>query len=455
MKERSCPRDSRSGPRWRRWGVIACGSAVVAACKHPSPPSPSEGADAGVLATTSVGPVPDGGAAPRCNLVAGEGTRATLTDVGDRRSLEIGEGIATPEGTLVGIVHSPSAGPEALVARVAGSAVNLEWTVATRAELVPDAPPPKPLAAGASIYAAYLTRAVSGDAAGSVSRQLVLKKSGVAAPLAAFPERAAESLSFDAALSVDASHAAIVWDEDEAKGGITLGVVSLAGGRPVAPRVVSGETADPDGPRLATRSAGGWWVAWIAHRVDSAADASGGSLEAPAEDRAYSWLEVVTVAEDGSPIGPPRRITSASGRVASFDVAPSSRGGLDVVARDETQPREGEGGRVLHVVVQPDGTPEDPSVLVSSGVGRGSVDLVTGLGEESWLAFSDMQDRAAVVPLGSARGASGLPSVEEALEGGRLLTLTPVAGAAGARGHFVAAFPGIEGPLFREIACVP
>jgi hypothetical protein len=293
------------------------------------------------------------------------------------------------------------------------------------------------------------------------SREVVLKRSGDPAPIAAFPERAAESLAFDAAVSSEGTRAAIVWDEDEgaAKGGITLAVVPLGGGPPLGPRVVSGETADPDGPRLVPRVGGGWWVAWTAHRVEPVADAGArggasttGAIEAPAEDRAYSWVELAIVGDDGALMGSPRRISSPIGRVASFDLAPRLHGGgLDLVVRDETQLREGEGGRVLHVVVSADGAAEDPSVLVAAGAGRGSVDLITGTGEAAWLSFSDALDRTLVVPLGPSRLALGPPSLEDALEGGRLMTLTGQSTAA----HFVAAFPGTDGALFREVACVP
>jgi hypothetical protein len=173
----------------------------------------------------------------------------------------------------------------------------------------------------------------------------------------------------------------------------------------------------------------------------------------PGEDRAYSWVEVVTVGDDGAPGGPPRRLTPALGHVASFDLAPRSDGELDVVARDETQSREGEGGRVLHVVVHPDGPVGETTVILPAGAGRGSVDLVTGAGDAAWLTLSDAQDRPLVLPLGPTRSPVPLaaPSVEDALEGGRLLTLAT----AGPPARFFAAFPATEGALFREATCAP
>ena len=310
-----------------------------------------------------------------------------------------------------------------------------------------------------------------------MARQVVLKKLGVAAPLAAYAQHAAESLALDAAPSADESRVALVWDEDEGApvgnagavslpnattAGITLGVVPLGAGQPLAPRVVSGDTADPDSPRLAPRAGGGWWVAWIAHRAEGATDAgvraaTTAPVEAPAEDRVYSWIEIVAVSDEGAPAGPPRRITSATGRAASFDLALRPHGGLDVFVRDETQSREGEGGRIFRVDVAAEGTAEEPVVVVPSGAGRGSVDLVTGAGpregdgERSWLTFSDPQDRTLVVPLDTSRAPAGAASVEEALEGGRLLALVP----GGHPARFLAAFPGVEGALFRVVECAP
>ena len=194
-------------------------------------------------------------------------------------------------------------------------------------------------------------------------------------------------------------------------------------------------------------------MAWIAHRPEPIGDAGGRGraavAEAPAEDRAFSWIEVVAIGDDGAPGGPPRRITSATGHAASFDLAPRSHGGLGVVVRDETQLREGEGGRILHVDVLPDGGAEEPSILVPSGAGRGSVDLLTGSGAEAWLAYSDAQDRTVLLPLRPPRAAIGSPSIEDALEGGRFLTVASV----GAPSRIVAAFPGADGALFREVAC--
>lgn len=448
-------------PRLVRRGRSLSGLAAIAlflGCRRTPPdPPPAATPDAAPAAAGPVAKVDGGLAAARCKL----GERgATLREIGDRRSLEVGEGVAAPGGVAVGVLHTPAAGPEAVIARVVGGNVAEEWVVAKRGELVPDAPPPKPLVAGSALYAAYVARGAPGDAAGP-SRRIVIRKSGVAAPVATYPERADESLGFDASLNADGSRAAVVWDDDAVAagpkgGGITVAIAPLLGGQTLAPRVVSGDTADPDGPRVGPRENGGWWVAWMAHRPEDSGDGGARTgaaalAEAPAEERLFSWIEIVALGDDGAPAGPPRRITSATGHAASFDLGPRSRGGVDLVVRDETQVREGEGGRILHLAVSAEGAAEEAAVLVPSGVGRGSVDLVTGPGSEAWLAFSDAQDRTVVLPLGPARAALGPPSVEDSLEGGRLLSLE----SGGASARFVAAFPGGEGALFREVGCAP
>jgi hypothetical protein len=439
--------ETLSPSRLRVFAVIPL---CALACKRA--PATEVTSEAGAANATSAANLPDAGVTPaRCKSAE----RANLHEAGDLRSLVVGDGIATADGFAVGIVHAPASGLEALVAKVTADHGVEEWVVARRGEIVPDAPPPKPLFAANALYAALVARGGPGDA--GALRSIVLKKAGAAGSIAAYPEHADESLAFDAALSTDGSRALLVWDEDAVTvGGITVASVLLSGGRAPAPRVVSGDTLDPDGPHVAPRAAGGWWVAWTAHRPESVADAGARAVatspaEVPAEDRAYSWVEVVTVGDDGAPGGAPRRITSALGHVASFDLAPRSDGELDVVARDETQAREGEGGRVLHVVVHSDGGAGETTVMLPAGAGRGSVDLVTGAGDAAWLTLSDAQDRPLVLPLSPARAPLGAPSIEDALEGGRLLTLAT----AGPPARFFAAFPAADGALFREVTCAP
>src|ERR1700722_8975939 len=105
--------------RLARAAAIAGAWALVVACKRaPATPDPSDAGGDPVTLVGTVAAVPDAGIAPaRCKLDEAQST--TLRDVGDRRSLVVGDAVATPEGFVVGIVHAPATGAEAIVARVA------------------------------------------------------------------------------------------------------------------------------------------------------------------------------------------------------------------------------------------------------------------------------------------------------------------------------------------------
>jgi hypothetical protein len=425
--------------------LLACGACKLAA------PSADRGEGDAASTAAAVG---DAAPSARCTLRAG----VVGLDVGDRRALLVGEAIPLGDGFAVGLVRVVKSGPEALVARVSGSQVE-PWVVARRAELVADAPPPQPLAGGGALYAAYIANG-PGEAR---SRRIVLAKAGAPAPIASFPDQAAESLAFDAAIASDGSHAALTWDDDSAKGGIQLATLALAAALPSAPapRLVSDGVTDVDGPRVAPRAGGGWWVAWSARREEAAdsgarSDAVRPALEVPSEARAFSWVELVAVDAAGASVGAIRKLTSPNGHVASFDLAARPHGELDVFARDETQTREGEGGRVLHVVVH-DATIDDAIVVVPDGAGRGALDLLAGPGGEAWLAYVDGADRPRLLPLGETRAPVGSPTTEDSLEGARLLAATGASRLVGAFPGPAADLPDAQGdsaPVLREVACV-
>jgi hypothetical protein len=428
--------------------AIALGmAATLFACKgcKPVPPPADHAADAGSTMPTS-----DAAPAARCTL----GEAGATLDVGDRRALVVGEAIPTSDGFAVGLVRTAKGGPEALVARVSGRQVAEQWVVARGAELVADAPPPQPLVAGGSLYAAYVASGAGGGS-GTRSRRIVLAKAGAPALSVSFPDQAAESLAFDAALASDGSRVALAWDDDSAKGGIQLAILAFGAALPApVPRLVSDGLTAVDGPRLAPRAGGGWWAAWSARREEPADSGVRGddvrpSLEIPSEARTFSWVELVALDAAGASVGAIRKLTLPSGHVASFDMAPRPHGELDVFARDETQAREGEGGRILHVVVR-DAAIDDAIVVVPDGAGRGALDLLAGLGGESWLAYVDGADRPRLLPLGETRGPLGPPATEDALEGGRLLAVTGPS-------RLVAAFPtpAPDRPdVLREVTCV-
>jgi hypothetical protein len=440
--------------------MTVCGRAValgtLLVCGGCKPGALSADRSAGDAATTAAA-VGDAAPSARCSLGAG----VAGLDVGDRRALLVGEAIPTSDGFAVGLVRAVKSGPEALVARVSGTQVE-PWVVARRAELVADAPPPQPLAAGGALYAAY----VANGAGAARSRRLVLAKAGALTPIASFPDQASESLAFDAAIASDGSHVAIVWDDDSVKGGIQLATLALAAtpSPAPAPRLVSDGITDVDGPRVAPRAGGGWWVAWSARREEAAdsgarSDAVRAALEAPSEGRTFSWVELVAVDAAGASVRAIHKLTSPGGHVASFDIAARSHGELDVFARDETQSREGEGGRILHVVVR-DAAIDDAIVMAPDGAGRGALDVLTGPAGEAWLAYVDGADRPRLLPLGETRAPVGPPTTEDSLEGARLLVATGPSRLIGVFSGAGADRPdaqadGSEGaPVLREVTCV-
>jgi hypothetical protein len=264
--------------------------------------------------------------------------------------------------------------------------------------------------------------------------------------VAAIATRSSESLSFDAALGEDRKRAAIAWDDDGVDGGIVVALATLDGSGATKPAVVSAPKSDAEAPQVEPRVGGGFWVAWIERRPEG--DAPDARAEGPAEDRTFAWVTVVAVDAGGAPSGAPRRLTSMTGHAGSFALAPRSTGELDVFVRDDTQEREGSGGRIVHAVVRGDSSAVADPVVVATGVGRASVDVVGARGADGggeWLVFSDASDRPLVAPLGDARALAAPPSVEEALEGARLLAATGA-------GQMLAAFPS-EGALFQRVTC--
>ena len=419
----------------RRVMFAAC--AGLFACNRTSPNN-SDANDAALAAAVMV---LDAAPSPRCKL---EESGVTFGDVGDRRSLVIGDAIPSKNGFSVGLVHSPATVPQALVARVVDRKLSEQWIIAKGTEIVADAPPPIPLIGRDAVYAAYLAR----DAEAGASRRIEVMKSGVATAIASFRVQSADSLSFDATISNDASRLALAWDDDAPKdGGIRVAVIPLLAVSPVLPRVVSDGVQDVDAPRLAARANGGWWAAWLARREES--PDAGPRVEVPGEARAFTWVEIVALDDSGAPVGPVRRLTAPAGHVASFDLAPRAHGELDVFARDETQAHEGEGGRILHIVVH-DASVDEP-VIVATGAGRGAVDLVSGATGAAWLVYVDAQDHPRLVPLGESRMPAGPATLEDELDGARLLVIT----SSDSLTRFAAAVPASDGPVFREVTCSP
>jgi hypothetical protein len=133
------------------------------------------------------------------------------------------------------------------------------------------------------------------------------------------------------------------------------------------------------------------------------------------------------------------------------------------MVQDEGAHVEGAGERVVRYAV--DGDRVESGELLDGGVGHALVDLLAPqLGDASsprWLAFSDPQERAHLVPLGPALRLAGLAVAEPALDGARVVASlapdvvyavgpsasSPAPGAPGAR---PSATSGVE---LRRLVC--
>jgi len=375
----------------------------------------------------------------------------------------IGGAVTTPSGLAVGLLRSEGAHASSAIALVAE-----DLSAPVRVDLGPalgDASPPRAFVAGGQLFAAAYVRSAADAGGTTASRTLGLFRiDGARASATATARRVQsieqaldESAAFDVA-STSPAAALVAWDEDAQSGNhgvIEVARVSLedgpraegADGGSSAAHVVSPDTSDADEPQLAARP-GGYWVAWIAHRAQIVVgDAATAELEGPAEGREFRWIEVEPLDEAGKPVGPVRRVTSATGHISGFTPAPASPSApaaqLDIYVRDEEEAEEGAGGRLLRITVRSDGA-DPPVVLVAGGAGRGAPDIVG-----PWLVYADTNEHARLLPLGEA--GSSFATAETSLDDARPLGILP------ASSQLLAAFPGEHlgaepGPL-RAFAC--
>jgi hypothetical protein len=381
------------------------------------------------------GPLADAGvvlAPPRCTATDTLLPLAPAPALGD---LAIGDAVITANAYAIGMIR-----------RQPGAAPGRPGKVLSVALLTPaldrvsyvdlgtpngDDPPPRPFLRDGAVWVAWYEH--TRDA--STSRNLVVAplpsadaklQPGVPLPQAvSIPQGTDESLAFDVATKGGSSPTLVTWDDDGAKGGVIK--VAIAGGETTT---ASPETSDAESPRIAPRIGGGWWLVWIARRPEIGTEEAG--VEGPGESRSYHWLESVALDEAGKRTGEVRRLTSASGHIAAYDVLPSGAG-LELVAREDDELREGNGAKILRVVLGKDG-PSPATTLVREGAGGGGPDLV-GTGDVGWAVFSDPLEHLRIVPVLLAATApnaihSPLPSAEPAFEGGRVLAV-----AAGAKGN--------------------
>jgi hypothetical protein len=419
--------------------------------------APSRLLDAGAMR------VPDEASAV---LVAAEPERgchvekaAALPGFVEGDDLEFGEAVRSPAGAFVGLLRSSGGTTLASVARVEGQAAA---SLVDLGAAVADAPPPQPFLRGAEVFAAGYVRGAQAEAGAhlpprAVRPLSVFRVGDVAERLVTLTQTSDESPSFDVAAGIPGGSigALLAWDEDAPEG--HRGLVRVAVLSPdlraiVRAAVASPETTDAERPGLAVRAAGGYWLAWIARKAEPPRDA-GPELEGPSEDRAYRWIELVALDVDGRPVGPVRRLTSATGHVSGFSME-THFARLDLYGSQDDEPTDGAGGGIVHVAVDVNGL-ASVAPIVASGTARGVTPIVMWerVGPQfdedgGHLAYLDLTDHTRLVRLDRTGSERATATLEPDLDDARLLAAEP-------EGHFFVAAPRPESSnsVFRWLRC--
>lgn len=421
------------------WAAIGSTLGACDGCRKSEPPpgdaasSASSGSASGVSPQAAV--VKE--SLPRCRT---DGARLALP--GD--DLVTGDAVVAADALLVGVVRREGNKRIASVVRASldlGTVKMLDLGAA-----LGDDPPPSPKLRGATAFVTSFARArpgadradagVQADAGASgntMTRVLEIARVDGATLVneGSIVQQADESLAYDVAWpDGDKGTPLVAWDEDAPpRAGALLadrGVVKVqlvgAGNRP---RVASPDATDAEAPRLLARR-GGFWLAWLARRPEVAEDA-GAAAEGPGERRAYRWVEIVALDAKGEPTSPVRRVSPEKGHAASFDLAATGDDAqLVVVVQDETAPTEGAGERVVRYAIEGDRT--ESGDLLDGGVGHALAEVLAqsgGAAAPRWLAFTDTQEHAHLVPLGPALRLAGAATTEPSLDGARIVASAP------------------------------
>jgi hypothetical protein len=402
---------------------------LSACCRRTPAPLPLED-DA--FPSGSASALPPGGVLPeapeasRCTppkdtdiYTFGESQGATDDEIG-AFGVEIGEGVATPNGFALGALQPTGKTTAAVVLLLdpnGANPVNVKMGLA-----LGDTPAPRVTVRGEQIFASLLESGPSGR-----HMRIGRIEKGTVAWGPTFDQGRDESLAFD--LAIGAKRAVAVWDDDETKP--DRGVIRLATfspetlAAPTVPRTVTLPQTDAESPRI-VRRAGGFWLVYVARRPEPTDDSAREQAEA-AENR---WLEALLLDENGVSLGLPRRITSEKGHVLAFALrdVPGDDGKAVLVFRDDDLPSGAGGGSLSKIVLTTDGA--------SSAVPLGDTDSGAGVPTllHGWLATADVSSRTRlgkIDPLGELDGkleqepvfGMGIPL---AAQGDRILVQRPV-----------------------------
>lgn len=446
-------------------GVLALSAGVVVACKK-DPPAPPAGAGsaaalapAPLAAPSSASPVV-AEALPRCRP---EGARLALAG----EDVIVGDAVASRDALWVGMVRREGGKRVASVLRA-----SLDLSTSKTIDVGPamgDDPPPSPRLGPGGAHVVFFARAKGGDA--GADRKLAIARLDAAAVgrvVATVPQQADESLAYDVAWASGDDKGErpplVAWDEDAplaagqlaADRGVVKVLFATEGGKA---RIASPESSDAESPRLLPRP-GGFWLAWLSRKVEAVEDAGAAhAAEGPGERRAYRWVEIVALDAKGEAVSPVRRVSPEKGRVASFELASAAGaagadGKLVVFVQDEAARVEGAGERLLRYRIE--GEKVEAGELVDAGVGHSLADIVPVWSGDTaasptprWLAFTDVQERAHLVPFGPGLDTQGIVTVEPSIEGARVVA------AAGADALYAvaAAAAGGRGSELRRLVC--
>lgn len=362
----------------------------------------------------------DAGLAARCSLA----TNGAPGDVQFGDAAELGEAVPLVAGFAVGMLRAQDGGRVASVIRIGGA------VVAPPVDLGPsrgDAPPPQPLVRGGELYAvgyvgdaAVRSASAGGHRPGRALR--VFHLGGAVELLASLAPESDASSAYDviaATASGSPVGALVAWDDALAPAGggaVQLATLSadLRAVRSVRAFGSAAEGASGAGdPRVVLRPSG-YWLTWVSRRPERRAPPlplPAGEIETPSEEAAFGWVEAVPLDAEGAPAGPARRLTSATGHVASYAVY-SREGALVVVAEDDGPASSRGGGSLERVVWRGDGAPESTS-LVHAGVEEETPPLIIlAAGGDAWLSFLDLAGDTEIAPLppaGASRPAGPAP----------------------------------------------
>ena len=398
----------------RRWlGLLlflnACGSCSRSDATTDAAGTTSPGTRAASGATAEV--------LPRCR---GEAQRLALGE-----GAVVGNVAVGPNGLLVGLVRSNGGKRTASIVRASLDLAS-QQTIDLGTSFGDD-PPPSPRWKGTTPYAFWLERPARDGGPRTRTLKVARLTDDHIGLESQVEQQADESTAFDVAWSEGMGLAA--WDEDAPnKPDAALPSISERGYVKVQllgadkPRIASPETSDADSPRLVARPAGGFWLAWLARRVEEAPS----GVEGPGEDKDFRWVEAIPLDAHGEPRGAVRRVSPERGRAVAFDVA-ASGSDLVVLVQDEAAAAEGGGARLLRFVVG-GGTVLPGTDLVDGGVGHALAQVVAAPDgtPARWLAWSDVAEHAHLTALGNglAPDGAGGATLEPSFDGARVLAQT-------------------------------